>query len=198
MKKLLLTLSLLLFGCSGLEESQSIEEYFKSINYVQEQNNSSINALVLEDNTESTWAEKAFAERCVWYDLERVVDGDTLIVNEDTDRIRVRMIGIDTPESKKEGTAVEDFAVEASNLLKDYLAYSEEVCLVDDREGDAYDTYGRKLSYVFTEAGEDLNADMIRSGYAEAYTRFPMERKAEFEGYEMSAREAKIGKWSKK
>lgn len=196
MKFVILSLSLWLLGCADLNQSQSLESYFKNTDYVQEQKNSSNEEFVFTDLNQFNWALKAFAERCEWFDLERVVDGDTIIVRDEQTRIRVRMIGIDTPESKKAGTPVEPFALEASNYLKDYLAYADEVCLVEDRVGDKYDTYGRKLSYVFTPDGHDVNAYMLREGYAEAYTGFAMERAPEFEGYEAMAQNQKIGQWS--
>jgi len=192
----LVSLSLLLTACTVENTVLNLEEYFESINYVQEQNNST-NIEIQNNavNVESDWAQVAFANRCEWYDLERIVDGDTLIVNRNSDRIRVRMIGIDTPESKKEGTPIEAYALQASSTLKNLLQEESEVCLIEDLVGDKYDVYDRKLSYVFRTDGKDLNAAMIQLGMAQAYTRFPMERKDEFIGYEQAARQAKVGQW---
>lgn len=204
-KYFLSLLVLFISGCSSDGLVQSLEEYLESTNYVQEQNIStekdflevppSSSLLSQEGGLESEWAAIAFASRCEWYDLERIVDGDTIIVNSDRDRIRVRMIGIDTPESKKQGTPIEAYALQASSALKNLLADESEVCLIEDRVGDKYDTYDRKLSYVFRSDGKDLNAVMIKTGMAEAYTRFPMERKSEFIGYERSAKQAGVGQW---
>lgn len=196
MKKIWIFFSaFVLTACTADDLALSLEEYFQNSNYVQEQNNSSEKELVYDKKERSAWADVAFSERCEWFDLERVVDGDTIIVHDDQTRIRVRMIGIDTPESKKEGTAIEDYALEASAFLKALLVDTDEVCLVEDEVGDKYDTYGRKLSYVFTTEGADLNADMVKSGLAEAYTRFPMERGKEFEALEVLAQKSEMGKW---
>jgi micrococcal nuclease len=194
----LLSVVSLLVGCANGDNTQSLQDYFKSINYVQEQNISAETDSRLQANLSSLeWAAAAFANRCEWYGLERVVDGDTIIVQGERDRVRVRMIGIDTPESKKAGTPIEAYALQASSWLKTLLQDETEVCLVEDTVGDKYDTYDRKLSYVFTSEGKDINATMIQGGLAEAYTRYPMERKEEFMGYEQAAREAKIGQWAK-
>jgi micrococcal nuclease len=194
----LLSVVSLLVGCANGDNTQSLQDYFKSINYVQEQNISAEVDSRFQANLSSLeWAAAAFANRCEWYGLERVVDGDTIIVQGERDRVRVRMIGIDTPESKKAGTPIEAYALQASSYLKALLQDELEVCLVEDAVGDKYDTYDRKLSYVFTSEGKDINATMIQGGLAEAYTRYPMERKEEFMGYEQAAREAKIGQWAK-
>jgi micrococcal nuclease len=196
MKKIIVLSVLILTACTTNERLLSLEEYFLSINYVQEQENGSKNEADLKKPKGlSEWAELAYTERCEWFDLERIVDGDTIIVDDGDDRIRVRMIGIDTPESKKEGTAIQPFALDASEALANLLTNETEVCLVEDKVGDKYDTYGRKLSYVFTATGSDLNAMMIELGWAEAYTGFPMERAGEFEGLETSARERHVGQW---
>ncbi len=185
MKYFLGLLSLfLLIGCVE-SEWDSIEDYKLNKNTEQEQNNSSNNI----------WSDQAFSDRCGWFDLERTVDGDTIIVRDGQVRIRVRMIGIDTPESKKEGTAIEDYALEAGDKLTEFLSGEKEVCLIDDEVGDKYDVYGRKLAYVFTSEGLDLNAEMLKVGLARGYFSFPFERKQEFKGYEYEAREANLGLW---
>lgn len=196
-------LVLSLMGCSLGYEIQTLEEYFLNNNYVQDQNNSSKNVpplspLISQEaglRVSSAWVAENYPSSCAWYDLTRVVDGDTVIVEEGNNRIRVRMIGIDTPESKKEGTPIEAYALDASAALKAKLKNETKVCLIEDEIGDKYDTYGRKLSYVFTADGNDLNREMIIDGWAKAYTRFPMERTKEFERLERAARQQKVGQW---
>jgi len=177
-------------------ESESLDSYFENKKYVQEQFNSSELDLSFPTNTQGlSWSELAFADRCEWFELERIVDGDTIIVINNDERIRVRMIGIDTPESKKAGTPIEAYSLAATDALEELLEEKNTLCLVEDRVGDKYDTYGRKLSYVFTETGRDINDLMIETGWAEAYTRFPMERADEFEALEAVARQTNLGRW---
>lgn len=182
-----LFMALILAGCSEAQWD-SLEEYLLSNNDVQEQENSSKKSLLNR-------LEIDLDKRCIWNDLERVVDGDTLIVRDGVDRIRVRMIGIDTPESKKEGTPIERLSLEAGDKLKELLEGESRVCLVEDLVGDKYDVYGRKLAYVFTDEDLDLNAEMLNLGLARAYTRFDFERKKEFIELEDRAKSVKVGLW---
>lgn len=105
------------------------------------------------------------------YDVERVVDGDTLIVDIDGERTRVRLIGINTPESvaedesrnTEEGVVASDFVKE----LMDEAGY--EVWLEYDNE--RYDQYDRTLAYVYIDyEGEVVMLERIilEEGLAEA------------------------------
>jgi len=105
------------------------------------------------------------------------------------------MIGIDTPESKRAGTPIQDHALDATRELQNLLTDIDEVCLLQDRIGDQYDIYNRRLSYVFSASGIDLNAEMLRQGWAKAYLRFPFERKGEFAELEEIAKDAGVGRW---
>ena len=96
--------------------------------------------------------------------VDRVVDGDTLVVGEE----RVRLIGVDTPESVKPGTPVECFAKKASAFTAQ-LVEGKRVRLVTDVE--ARDRYDRLLAYVYRRSdGLFVNAELVRRGYATALT----------------------------
>ena len=182
--KYLVCFSLLLVGCSWSE--WGTYEIDKNID--QEQNNYSI-------KSDSVWVNENFPKDCDWINLDRVVDGDTIIVRDGAIRTRIRMIGIDTPESKKEGTPIQAYSLEATRVLQLSLEDDDQVCLIADETGDEYDTYGRRLSYVFAEDGQDLNAHMISVGLAKAYLSFPLERKSEFRELQKKAQQEAIGRW---
>lgn len=133
-----------------------------------------------------------FPGDCDWKVLTRVVDGDTIIVEEEE---RVRFIGIDTPESKDARKPLQKGALQASQKTKDFLSPGEEVCLIYDPQGDQRDTYDRLLAYVFTSEGQDVNAELLLSGVARGYFYFPFSRRLEFEAYQQKARDAKVGLW---
>src|SRR3954467_8163583 len=101
--------------------------------------------------------------------VERVVDGDTFIVRAQGRRERVRLIGVDTPESAKPNTPVQCFAVEASNRTKALLPAGSAVHLIGDVE--QRDRYKRLLAYVY-RASDNLfvNLALVREGYAVPYT----------------------------
>ncbi len=151
---------------------------------------------VVEEKTSEdfNFVSENFPENCEWRTLERVVDGDTIIVD---DYIRVRFIGVDTPELKHPTKPIQQYGLESSAFTKKFLEQEEEVCLIEDEIGDKIDIYGRTLAYIFRSDGGDLTAELLRSGLARGYFGFQFERKAEFQMLENIAREKKLNIWSK-
>ena len=94
--------------------------------------------------------------------LDRVVDGDTLELRDGT---RVRLIGIDTPETVHPDFGDECYGPEASRYAERLLHPGDELRLVLDV--DRYDQYGRLLAYVY-RAVDDLfvNAQLVKRGFA--------------------------------
>lgn len=129
----------------------------------------------------------------------RVVDGDTLAVKLDGDdrELKVRLLGVDTPETVDPRKAVQCFGKEASAFTKS-LVDGERVRLDPDSLADEVDKYGRLLRNVVLEDGRDLNALLIQEGYAYAYLSFPLNplRKTELKRLQSEAEEAKRGLWS--
>jgi micrococcal nuclease len=136
----------------------------------------------------------------------RVVDGDTIVVRitERTDGpgagsapfgedLRVRLIGIDTPESVKPNSPVECFGREASAAAKALLEGQEVRLVRDVEEADRFD---RLLRYVYL-GDEMANARLVANGYAHAYTYPPSVRHSDlFVQLERDAREADRGLWA--
>lgn len=97
--------------------------------------------------------------------VTRVVDGDTIDVNLSGQRERIRLIGIDTPESVKPDSVVECYGVAASQHLSELLPAGTEVELVRDAE--LRDPYERLLAYVFRRSdGLFVNLTMAADGFA--------------------------------
>jgi micrococcal nuclease len=97
--------------------------------------------------------------------VTHVVDGDTVDVRIGGKVERVRMLGIDTPESVKPRTPVQCWAREASARTKALLPTGVPVHLVRDVE--ARDAFGRLLAYVYrTGDGLFVNLTLAREGYA--------------------------------
>lgn len=102
-------------------------------------------------------------------ELRSVVDGDTITVYIDGRTERVRLIGIDTPETKKPDTPVECFGPEASAFTTKLLPEGAPLHLVRDVE--ARDKYGRLLAYVYrVKDGMFVNLEIIAKGYARLLT----------------------------
>jgi len=129
--------------------------------------------------------------------VARVVDGDTIRVRIEGREERVRLVGIDTPESVKPGTPVQCFALAASARTKALLPKGSAVRLVRDVE--ERDRYGRLLAYVY-RARDDLfvNLALAREGYAVVLTVPPNVAHAdEFVAAARDAREHGRGLWSR-
>src|SRR3954470_12549588 len=128
--------------------------------------------------------------------VERVVDGDTIIVHVSGRRERVRFIGIDTPESVKPNTPVQCFAIEASNRTKSLLPAGTPVRLLGDVE--QRDKYKRLLAYVYRQRDNlFVNLSLAHDGYAQPYTFPPnIAHTSEFVAAAADARNAGRGLWS--
>ncbi len=124
----------------------------------------------------------------------RAVDGDTLVVRIEGREEKVRLLGVDTPESVHPRRPVERFGKEAAAFTR-RLAEGKTVRLRDDPSNTNRDRYGRMLRYVFLPDGALLNAAIIAEGYGHAYTRYPFERMEEFRALERRAREEERGLW---
>ena len=103
-------------------------------------------------------------------ELERVVDGDTIIVHDpDGERLRVRLTGINAPESVHEDESKNtEEGREASQFLKDLLENTKTVYLEYDVE--EFDQYDRTLAYVWIDTGKTyimVNEIMLATNYAE-------------------------------
>ncbi|MCL2305831.1 MAG: thermonuclease family protein [Planctomycetaceae bacterium] len=125
--------------------------------------------------------------------VERCVDGDTIIVE---GKIRVRLIGANTPETVKPNWPVEPFGPEASEFTKTAIENAgNQVRLESD--GDQTDRYKRQLAMVYVD-GVLLNEELIRQGLAVAETqyRYSKEMKTRFKAAEEEAKKAKRGIWS--
>ncbi len=125
--------------------------------------------------------------------IDRVIDGDTLIV---AGGHRIRLIGVDTPETMDPRRPVQCFGQEASAFLTDLLPRGTGVRLVGDVE--ERDFYDRTLAYAYRlPDGLFVNADLVRQGYARTLTIPPNVAHAdELIVLAQQAREAGRGLWT--
>ena len=136
-------------------------------------------------------AQIASANITEWREVTRVIDGDTLVLDGGE---RVRLIGVDTPETVHPQKPVEYFGKEASEFTR-RAAEGRRVRLEYDQGTGRQDRYGRTLAYVYLEDGRLLNLKIIEGGYGHAYTRFPFAKMEEFRRAEQTARERESGLW---
>jgi len=123
--------------------------------------------------------------------VQRVIDGDTIVVSSGVGT--VRLIGVDTPETVDPRKPVQYFGREATAFTK-RMAEGQSVRL--EFEGTRKDKYNRTLAYVYLADGTLLNAELIRQGYAHAYTQFPFSKMDEFRALQRDAMEDGRGLWA--
>lgn len=123
----------------------------------------------------------------------RVIDGDTIEINYGGKTEKVRLIGVDTPETVHPNKPVEYFGKEASNFTRS-LVQGKFITLKFDWQ--LRDMYNRLLAYVYLEDGTLLNKKIIEQGYGHAYTKYPFKYLDEFRATELKARKAGKGLWA--
>lgn len=128
------------------------------------------------------------------YEVVKVVDGDTIKLMIDGEKVNVRLIGVDTPESVHpdkeknvpEGTIASDYMKELIGDSDIYIEYGE----------DPYDQYDRPLVYAYLDEDTMINAKLVAEGYAQVMTVEPND---EYEEYflelEEIAEENDLGFW---
>lgn len=129
------------------------------------------------------------------YSVIKVVDGDTMDVNIHGKIERLRLIGIDTPETVDPRKDVQCFGKEASNKAKELLE-GQSVTLESDDSQSVRDKYKRLLVYVFLQDGTNFNKYMIEEGYAYEYTYDSAYKyQSEFKQAQISAQSSNKGLW---
>ena len=124
----------------------------------------------------STPKENHEKEQCT---LVRVVDGDTYIVELNGEEKRIRLIGVNTPESVAPADYAENTAEgeRVSEIVKNKLREGDTLLLEYDTE--RTDKYDRTLAYVYLPDGTMIQEWLLENGYAEVMTIPPNVRYAE-------------------
>jgi len=133
-----------------------------------------------------------------FYRVIKVIDGDTIDVEYRGVTTRVRLIGVDTPESVDPRTRVECFGKESAVRASE-LMLNKEIALEQDPSQGERDRYGRLLAYIFLQDGTNVNKLLIEEGYAHEYTyNKSYKYQQEFKAAEEKARLEKRGLWAEK
>lgn len=130
------------------------------------------------------------------YKVSRVIDGDTIVVQNNGTQETLRLIGLNTPETVDPRRPVQCFGEEASKKAKELLD-GVSVRIESDPSQDTHDKYGRRLAYVYLPSGELFNKLMIEEGYGHEYTyRVPYKFQREFKAAEQRAKDGQRGLWA--
>lgn len=130
--------------------------------------------------------------------VRRVVDGDTLIARIGGGDERVRMLGVDAPESVAESRSVECFGPQAAARAKVLLPTGARIRLATDPSQGARDRYGRLLAEVSLPGeARTVNERLIAEGYAEVFRGDGRGRlQPRLRAAERAARNGRLGLWS--
>ena len=135
--------------------------------------------------------------------IEHLTDGDTLALRayvvgkvlSSTSQITVRLLEIDTPETKKPGTAIQCFGPQASAELARLAPVGSAVYVAGDKT--RQDRYGRDLLYLWTAKGRSINLAIVEGGFGKAVLYAPNDRYiTAMRQAESRAKAAKRGLWS--
>ena len=122
--------------------------------------------------------------------ITKVIDGDTVEIEGGA---RVRLIGIDTPETVDPRKPVQCFGVQASDYAKSLLTG---VAVKLEKDVEDKDKYNRLLRYIYLADGTFVNLKLVAEGYASAYPYPPnIAHAVEFREAQAKARELKLGLW---
>ncbi len=126
------------------------------------------------------------------YKVVSVTDGDTIKIEINKKIENVRLLGIDSPETyKKQQCFGKEATTYLINLLKDKFVRLEKDSIQPDK-----DRFGRLLRYIYLEDGTLINEEMVRNGYAFAYTKYNSDKLKDFIKLEKQSKNEKLGLWN--
>ena len=127
--------------------------------------------------------------------VKHVVDGDTIDIEIGGTTERVRLIGINTPETKHPTKGVECFGPEASMYTEQLLPPGTAIRV--ERDIEARDTYGRLLLYVYLARNNSfVNLELVSNGYARPMVFEPnTAHKLDFARAATQAERSNVGLW---
>ncbi len=139
--------------------------------------------------------------------VQKVYDGDTFLIE---NSIKIRLIGVDTPESSESNKLFRDSAksgIKPEKIIrlgKISYSFTKKMCehkrVRLEFDNQKKDRYGRLLAYVYLPDGQMLNELIIRSGYGFAYIKFPFkeEYRSRFIFAQEEAKKTAMGLWHEK
>lgn len=183
----LLSTIIILISCKNSDSSNHFNEKDK-------------NTSLLKSTSNTVHRNQASASECgirvnKHYSIKKLVDGDTFWLEDGCEGVKIRLIGIDAPESKNSFGKIkeEPFGKEASTFMDQLLSGK---MIKVEFDVDSLDNYGRTLAYCFTEDGIFLNKKMVEEGMAMIMTVPPnVKYQEELYNAQVKAREERKGLW---
>jgi endonuclease YncB( thermonuclease family) len=128
------------------------------------------------------------------FTVMKVIDGDTMHITELPNNAKVRLLGVDTPETKHATKGIQFWGKEASAFTKDLLNGQKVIIQIDIKH--QYGVFGRPLVFLEMIDGRDFNALLISEGYARCTREYPFNRMKEYTQLEDTAKAEKKGMWN--
>lgn len=131
------------------------------------------------------------------FTVTHVIDGDTLDINIPDgrhERTRIRLLGVDAPETHTEPSAPMFYGPQATEYASE-LALGQSVVVYLDAPNPTRGNYGRLLTYVQLPDGRFLNEALLSEGCAYADLRFRHSFFNKYQQLEASARSGQKGLW---
>jgi len=131
-----------------------------------------------------------------WVEVSKFVDGDTFwITNSKGQQEKIRLIGVDAPESRRTGRKEIGYYGKEASAYVERMLDGKKIRL--EYDVGKYDRYKRTLAYVYLQDGTFLNAHLVENGYAMVMTVPPNVKYADlFVKLQKEARKKKKGLWS--
>jgi micrococcal nuclease len=131
------------------------------------------------------------------YEVVSVIDGDTLVVNFGSKNETIRVIGINTPETKNAPQGAECFGEEASSKAKNLLLNTKITLQADSSQAER-DKYQRLLAYVGLADGRDFGTVMLAEGFAYEYTYQGSKylNQSLYKDTAVKAKDSEVGLWA--
>ena len=133
------------------------------------------------------------------FQVVRIIDGDTLEIDE-PDRVqhqsvtRVRLCGIDCPETARSDQPAEPWARQAVEFNRRTIGQATITLILETTR--TRDTFGRLLAHIELDDGHNLNAALLDAGFARVEERWPHSQLSRYAQIEHSARKMAVGMWS--
>ena len=130
------------------------------------------------------------------FELQEVIDGDTIRINYNGKSEKVRFLLVDTPETNHETLGEQPYGPEAKQFVKQLLEGQHTVYLEFDVS--YRDKYKRLLAYVYTEDGISIQEQLLQNGFARvAYIYDPNTKHVDwFKSIQKTAQKSSTGIWS--
>ncbi len=131
-----------------------------------------------------------------YYEVLSIADGDTITVDMEGKKEKIRFIGVDTPEIAHNSSEVSECYADKAKAYTEAAIDGKRVKLVADEKGSNRDKYGRLLRYVYNYQNLSLDETLVSEGYGFAVDGFSYTKKESYLSLMAEAESGKKGLWA--